>query len=239
MQVFLAIFSFLLGLAIGSFLNVLIYRLPRNLSIIKPGSRCPHCGTPIKPYDNIPIISYIILKGKCRHCGMPISPIYPIVEGITGILFLVLYLKFKFPLALKYMTLTALLIAISFIDAREKLIPDVLSIPWIGIGLLLTLILKDLPILQVVISTVASGFLFWVLRMSFTKILKREALGEGDILLIMLIASYSGLWGAYFSMLVGSFTAVLTHLLFPEKIKGEIPFGPFLSFGAIVGILTL
>ncbi|MEO0265513.1 MAG: prepilin peptidase [candidate division WOR-3 bacterium] len=234
-----ASFSFLFGLVIGSFLNVLIYRLPKNISLIKPGSHCPTCGMPIKFYDNIPIVSYLILKGKCRNCGARISPIYPLVEGITGFLFLIFYLKFRFPVSLKYMLLTSLLIPISFIDAKEKLIPDVLTIPWIGIGLLLTILFKDLPALQVLITTLVSGFLFWVLRFLFSRILKREALGEGDIILIMLISSYTGLWGAYLAMLLGSLTALLVHFLFPKKIKGEIPFGPFLSFGAIIGALTL
>ncbi len=234
-----ASFSFLFGLVIGSFLNVLIYRLPKNISLIKPGSHCPTCGMPIKFYDNIPIVSYLILKGKCRNCGDRISLIYPLVEGITGFLFLIFYLKFRFPVSLKYMLLTSLLIPISFIDAKEKLIPDVLTIPWIGIGLLLTILFKDLPALQVLITTLVSGFLFWVLRFLFSRILKREALGEGDIILIMLISSYTGLWGAYLAMLLGSLTALLVHFLFPEKIKGEIPFGPFLSFGAIIGALTL
>ncbi|MEO0246543.1 MAG: prepilin peptidase [candidate division WOR-3 bacterium] len=234
-----ASFSFLFGLVIGSFLNVLIYRLPKNISLIKPGSHCPTCGMPIKFYDNIPIVSYLILKGKCRNCGDRISLIYPLVEGITGFLFLISYLKFRFPVSLKYMLLTSLLIPISFIDAKEKLIPDVLTIPWIGIGLLLTILFKDLPALQVLITTLVSGFLFWVLRFLFSRILKREALGEGDIILIMLISSYTGLWGAYLAMLLGSLTALLVHFLFPEKIKGEIPFGPFLSFGAIIGALTL
>ncbi len=235
----IAFFSFLFGLVIGSFLNVLIYRLPKNISLIKPGSHCPTCGMPIKFYDNIPIVSYLILKGKCRNCGARISLIYPLVEGITGFLFLIFYLKFRFPVSLKYMLLTSLLIPISFIDAKEKLIPDVLTIPWIGIGLLLTILFKDLPALQVLITTLVSGFLFWVLRFLFSRILKREALGEGDIILIMLISSYTGLWGAYLAMLLGSLTALLVHFLFPEKIKGEIPFGPFLSFGAIIGALTL
>ncbi|MEO0286589.1 MAG: prepilin peptidase [candidate division WOR-3 bacterium] len=235
----IAFFSFLFGLVIGSFLNVLIYRLPKNISLIKPGSHCPTCGMSIKFYDNIPIVSYLILKGKCRNCGTRISPIYPLVEGITGFLFLIFYLKFRFPVSLKYMLLTSLLIPISFIDAKEKLIPDVLTIPWIAIGLLLTMLFKDLPALQVLITTLVSGFLFWALRFIFSRILKREALGEGDIILIMLISSYTGLWGAYLAMLLGSLTALLVHFLFPEKIKGEIPFGPFLSFGAIIGALTL
>ncbi|MEO0279228.1 MAG: prepilin peptidase, partial [candidate division WOR-3 bacterium] len=117
----IAFFSFLFGLVIGSFLNVLIYRLPKNISLIKPGSHCPTCGMPIKFYDNIPIVSYLILKGKCRNCGTRISPIYPLVEGISGFLFLIFYLKFRFPVGLKYMLLTSLLIPISFIDAKEKL----------------------------------------------------------------------------------------------------------------------
>lgn len=237
----MAIFFFFLGLVIGSFLNVIIYRLPQGISIVKPPSSCPVCKNKIKPYDNVPIISYIILKGKCRYCGAKISPVYPIVEGLTGILFLILYIKFKSNIfiAIKFMLLTSLLIANSFIDLKEKVVFDILTIPWIGVGLILTLILKDLPFLSVLLTTVIAGFLFWVLRVTFTKILKREALGEGDILLIMLISSFTGHIGAYFSMFLGSIFGIIAHLIFKNHLKEEIPFGPFLSLGALVGIILL
>ncbi len=237
----MAIFFFLLGLIIGSFLNVIIYRIPRGISIVKPPSSCPVCKNKIKPYDNIPIISYIILKGKCRYCGTKISPLYPIVEGLAGILFLILYIKFNTNvfIALKFMLLTSLLIANSFIDLKEKVVFDILTIPWIGVGLILSLILKDLPFLHVLLTTVISGFLFWLLRTIFTKILKREALGEGDIFLIMLISSFAGLKGAYFSMFLGSIFGIVAHLIFKNQREEEIPFGPFLSLGAFVGIMLL
>lgn len=241
-MILIPIVAFVVGTIVGSFLNVIIYRVPRGISVIKPSSRCPSCGTPIKSYDNIPILSYLILKGKCRVCGAKISPIYPIVESLTGIVFLLLYIKFhESPLvALKFMVLSSLLIAISFIDFREKAIPDALTIPWIGVGLAFTLLLKDLPILQVLLATVISGFFFWSLRLLFSKvILKREALGEGDIFLLMLIGSFGGFWGVYICLLVGSIVALLAHVAFPGKLQGEIPFGPFLSLGAFIGILTL
>ncbi|HOK23238.1 MAG TPA: prepilin peptidase [Candidatus Hydrothermia bacterium] len=241
-MVSLSIFFFILGTVVGSFLNVIIYRIPKGMSIVKPGSHCPNCGTPIRFYDNIPIISYIILKGKCRTCGSRISPVYPIVEGLTGLVFLSIFIKFHWsiPIVIKYLILSSLLIAISLIDFQEKVIPDILTIPWIGVGLLATLLIKDLPILQVLLSTVISGFFLWILRVIFSKlILKREALGEGDIFLIMLIGSFAGLWGVYLSLLLGSIIALVAHLIFPDKLKGEIPFGPFLSMGAFIGILTL
>ncbi|MDI6851130.1 MAG: prepilin peptidase [bacterium] len=240
-MILLGIFFFLIGLAVGSFLNVIIYRLPKGISIIKPPSHCPSCGTRIKFYDNIPLISFIILRGKCRYCGSKISPIYPVVEGLTGFAFLLVYLKFNFNIfiAIKFMIFTALLITISFIDLKEKVIFDSLTIPWIGIGLISTLFLKDIPFLNVFLTAVISGFLFWILRITFSKILKREAMGEGDILLIMLISSFTGFKGAYFSMLLGSIFALLAHIIFPNKIKDEIPFGPFLSLGAFIGIFTL
>jgi len=236
-----AIFFFLLGLVVGSFLNVVIYRIPKGLSIVYPPSHCPVCKKPIKFYDNIPILSYLLLKGRCRHCKSKISPIYPIVEGLTGILFLSIYLKFRphLLITLKYLIVTSLLIPISFIDFKEKIIPDSLTIPWIGIGWLFNIITKDLNFMQVFLTTLISGFIFGLLRLIFSKALRREALGEGDITLIMLISSFTGFWGAYLSMLIGSVTAILAHLVFPEKLKDEIPFGPFLSIGALVRILTI
>jgi len=240
-MILFGVFFFLVGLAIGSFLNVIIYRLPKGISIIKPPSHCPSCRGKIKFYDNIPLISFIMLRGKCRYCGAKISPIYPLVEGLTGIAFLLIYLKFNYNIftAIKFMILTALLVANSFIDLKEKVIFDSLTIPWIGVGLVSTLLLKDIPFLNVFLTTVISGFLFWILRVTFSKILKREAMGEGDILLIMLISSFTGFKGAYFSMLLGSIFGLLGHIFFPTKIRDEIPFGPFLSLGAFIGILTL
>ncbi len=138
MGILLHIFFFLLGSAIGSFLNVCIYRIPREKSIVNPPSACPGCEKPIRPYDNIPILSYIFLKGKCRDCGTKISIRYPLVELLTGIFFLLLYLKFGLTFELiVFMIFLALLIVISFIDLDFQIIPDILALAalcWIYSG---------------------------------------------------------------------------------------------------------
>src|SRR5271156_4844002 len=134
------IFAFLFGLIIGSFLNVCILRIPGGKSIVMPASACPKCGDPIRPYDNIPVLSYFILGGKCRGCKTRISPMYPLVELLTGLLFLACYLAFGLtPEALKWSVFSALLIVLVFTDLRERILPDVVNFTGLGFGLALSL----------------------------------------------------------------------------------------------------
>ena len=135
----LAIFA--LGLAFGSFLNVCIYRLPRDLSVIHPGSACPKCAQPIGFYDNVPVLSWLVLRGRCRYCKAPISPRYLVVELLTGALFLACYAYFGFTLAtLKYCVFGFLLLGLIFTDAETQLLPDKLTLPGLVIGLLFSLV---------------------------------------------------------------------------------------------------
>ncbi len=138
-EIFIAMIIFLTGLIIGSFSNVCIYRIPRNESLISPGSHCPQCSKPILFYDNIPLISYLLLKGKCRNCGQTIPVQYPLVELVTGLFYLALYLFYGLQIiSFVYMLLSTLLIIISFIDLKERIIPDVISLPFMVIGFLLS-----------------------------------------------------------------------------------------------------
>ena len=131
---------FLFGLALGSFLNVCIYRLPKGQSVIHPRSRCPHCGQPIAAYDNIPLISYLLLRGQCRACQAPISTLYPVVEGMTGLALALAYLQFGWTLgALKVAVLAAALIVLTFTDLRDRLLPDAVTYPGMGVGFLFAL----------------------------------------------------------------------------------------------------
>jgi leader peptidase (prepilin peptidase)/N-methyltransferase len=133
------VLAFVLGAVIGSFLNVCIFRLPAGQSIVSPASRCPRCATPVRHRDNIPIISYLLLRGRCRACHSPISPRYPAVEALTGLLFaLLLYRIGPFPVVAVYASFVAALIVISFIDLDHQIIPDIISLPGIAIGLVLS-----------------------------------------------------------------------------------------------------
>ena len=127
---------FLLGLAFGSFLNVCIHRLPRGLSVVQPGSACPVCKRPIRPYDNIPVLSWLILRGRCRHCGTSISPRYLAVELLTAVLFLACYLQFGLtPQTIKFCAFSFLILGLIFTDAEHKLLPDAMTLPGLALGL--------------------------------------------------------------------------------------------------------
>ena len=145
LQGMLTLISIIFGALIGSFLNVCIIRLPKEESIVWPGSHCPQCNTPIKFYDNIPLVSYFLLKGKCRHCHCAISFQYPLIEGITAITSLILFIKFGLSLSyLFYFLFVAALIVITVIDLYHQIIPDVISLPGIGVGLLGALIIPHI-----------------------------------------------------------------------------------------------
>ena len=139
----IGIFVFLFGLIIGSFLNVCILRIPGGKSIVMPASACPKCGAPIRPYDNIPVLSYLFLRGKCRSCQTPISKMYPLVELITGILFLACYIAFGLSVeTLKWAVFSAIMVVLVFTDLRERLLPDVVNFTGFALGLALSFFTK-------------------------------------------------------------------------------------------------
>src|SRR5271156_6828444 len=140
LELFIGIFVFLFGLIIGSFLNVCILRIPGGKSIVMPASACPKCAAPIRPYDNIPVLSYLVLGGKCRGCKTRISPMYPAVELLTGLLFLACYLAFGLTVeALKWAVFSAILVVLIFTDLRERLLPDAVNYTGLGLALVLSL----------------------------------------------------------------------------------------------------
>ena len=154
----LKVISIIFGGIVGSFLNVCIHRLPKGESIVLPGSHCPHCKNPIKYYDNLPLISYLLLKGKCRHCHEPISIQYPLVEGITALSSLLLFIKFG-PTwnYLFYFSFMGALIIITVIDLFHQIIPDVISLPGIGIGLLASFIIPQMTFFDSLVGIVLGG----------------------------------------------------------------------------------
>lgn len=238
MEILIVVFLFLLGMAFGSFFNVCIYRLPQKQSLI-PDSRCPQCDTPIKFYQNIPIFSYILLKGKCAHCGAKIHWHYFLVELITPLLFISLFFNFGFSfLLLKYIIFISAGIVIIFIDSFHKIIPDVISLPLLFIGLLFSLLpASDLKFVEAVIGTAFGFFLFWITSIAFDKLMKRESLGGGDIKLIAAIGSFLGIVGTIFTIIISSFSAIVLLLIIRHDKTKEFPFGPFLIFAAFCYIL--
>lgn len=250
---------FLFGLCLGSFINVCIYRLPRGLSIISPSSSCPFCGYKIPLYLNIPIISYLILSGKCKKCKTKIPLRYPIIELITGIVVLCLFLKVqKFTSSLFFLVLFfTVLIIISGIDFEHKIIPDVLSIGLVIVGVLYSpfniflnsksqiLKLNQMidKMLFCLISILLCVLTLVLLSLICNRLFKRESLGMGDIKLSCGISSFFGINGLLLCLFFGSFigTVVSLILISLKKLKfGEyIPFAPFLSLGAFLYFMFL
>lgn len=231
-------FVFVFGAVIGSFLNVCIYRLPEQQSIAKPLSQCPHCHHPIRFYDNIPLISYLILKGKCRDCGEKISWRYPLVELITAILALLLFAKFYLTLNfLVFFIFTAVLIVITFIDLDHQIIPDLLTLPGIPIFFLLAVFAVGVPWTEAAIGLLIGGGVLFTIALGYEVITKREGMGGGDIKLLAMIGGFLGwkslIFVLLFSSLLGAVIGIALVLIKKEDMKYAVPFGPFLSAAAV------
>ena len=237
----LEVFSFLLGAMIGSFLNVCICRIPKGESIVFPGSHCPHCQHPIPFYDNIPVLSYLWIKGKCRSCHHAISLQYPIVEAVTAISSLLLFLNFGLSWSyLIYFVFTAALIVITVIDLYHQIIPDVISLPGIGAGLLVSLVHPQITFFNSLFGVLLGGGSLFLVATVYQWLFKREGMGGGDVKLLAMIGAFLG-WKAVIltillSSLIGSVTGVVLMLIKGKDFKYAIPFGPFLSLGAILSL---
>ncbi len=228
---------FLLSIIIGSFLNVVIYRLPDNKSIVSPPSHCPECGTRLKPFDLVPILSFILSRGKCRFCKVKISWQYPFVELLTGILFLAIYLKFGIGSnSIVLMLLASLLIVISFIDLRYKKIPNVITYPGMIIALLIALIFNRISFISSLLGLIIPGGSILLIALIFKK-----GLGMGDVKLLAMIGAFIGwqytLLGLFFGSLIGLIISVI--LIIYDKIgrNTQIPFGPYISLGTLITLI--
>jgi leader peptidase (prepilin peptidase)/N-methyltransferase len=241
-NIVLYIMVFIFGSIVGSFLNVCIYRIPRNLSVITPSSRCPSCNSPIMPWDNIPLISYIFLGGRCRKCRSKISLRYPLVEFLNASLYVLVLWRFGFMWhSLVYFVFCSALVVIFFIDLDFQIIPDRITLPGIVIGLITGSFLLPDPFLRYsflgykasVIGFFIGGGLFYAVA-----ILSRGGMGGGDIKMMAMVGALMGWKGALLTTFLGSLTgAVIGIFLMVFKGKGrktKIPFGPFLALGAII-----
>ena len=242
-ELFVQIFVFIFAAVIGSFLNVCICRIPLGLSIVHPPSNCPACHTKIRGYDNIPILSYLILRGRCRECRATISIRYPFVEFLSAVLALMLFEKFGLGADFFVFTIfTFALVVITFIDFDHKIIPDRISLPGIPLGFLASLLLTRITYLDSLIGLVAGGgFLFFV-ALFYSLLFKKEGMGGGDIKLLAMIGAFVGWQGVifvvFFSSLVGSIAGILYIVLSGKGSRSPIPFGPFLALGAYAYLLV-
>lgn len=241
MQLLLGVFVTLVGLAIGSFVNVCIYRLPRDMSLLYPPSHCPNCGNRIKFYDNIPIVSYIILRGRCRYCKVRIPFRYFLVEFLTGILFLLTYLRFGLTLeSLRILIFITFAECIAFIDAEHMLVPDKITFPAIVAGILLALYPGGFSFVTGIIGAAFGGIVMVLFRIGGKMIFNREALGDGDVVIMIMVGIFTGPLGVFVSILLGSLIGSIIGIFLILKNKTDIlPFGPFLIFGSYIYIYII
>ncbi|MEE8185284.1 MAG: prepilin peptidase [Thermodesulfobacteriota bacterium] len=233
------IFLFAFGAITGSFLNVCIYRIPLKKSIIFPPSSCPKCKKHIPFYDNIPIISYILLHGRCRYCNARIPLNYLIIEVVTALVAVSLFIVFGLTLeALVYYILLSALIVITLIDLEHKIIPDVISLPGIAVGFAVSFFLPVPGVKNSLIGMVAGGGVLFVVAYGYYMITGREGMGGGDIKLLAMIGAFLGWRGILVTLFVGSFVGAIIGGVFMilkgRDTKYAIPFGPFLSLGATI-----
>jgi leader peptidase (prepilin peptidase) / N-methyltransferase len=256
----IAVFVFAFGLIIGSFLNVCISRLPHGKSVVRPASRCPNCQALIKPYDNIPVLSYLLLGGKCRNCKTRISPIYPAVELITALLFLFCFFVFGVSLsAAKWAAFSAILVILVFTDWRERLLPNTVNFTGLAIGLLFSFFVPlsdgaalwlsnrifDFPPPSPVLSFVDAAFggivgagILWLVGEGYFRLRGREGMGFGDVKMMLMVGAFLGLRRTILTILVGSVLGALlgaTFILLSRKGSDyELPFGSFLGIAALL-----
>ncbi|MBI4573762.1 MAG: prepilin peptidase [candidate division NC10 bacterium] len=230
-----------LGLVVGSFLNVVIYRLPKEESLVVPRSHCPACQAPIRVIDNIPIVSFLLLRGRCRACGHPIAWRYPLVEGLTGLLFAMAVAHFGATLHAAFLlTFLCGLVVVSFIDLDHQVIPNIITLPGIPLGLVSGLLLGQPSVLDRLIGALAgAGFLYLVLFYGGV-LYGQEAMGEGDLNLVAMVGAFLGWKAVVITILVGCLvgSAVGLSLIALRRLsrRQHIPFGPFLSLGAAVAL---
>lgn len=238
----LYIIVFALGAVIGSFLNVCIYRMPRDMSVIVPSSRCPSCNNPIRPWDNIPFVSYVLLRGICRHCGEKISFRYFLVEAMSAFLYVAVLWRFGPGWdAVLYAVLCSALIVITFIDLDFQIIPDRITLVGIPVGLVAgSLILPDpfmrfsaLGFKSSLIGFLVGGGLFYLIA-----VVSKGGMGGGDIKMMAMVGGLMGWKSVLLIMFLGSLSgSVIGIFLMLYKGKGrksKIPFGPFLALGTVI-----
>jgi leader peptidase (prepilin peptidase)/N-methyltransferase len=252
---------FIFGLIIGSFLNVVIYRLPLDESVVFPGSHCPACNASIQAYDNIPVFSYIALGGKCRSCRVRISPIYPAVELLVGLLYLLLYFKDGLSLLLLADTVfVSLIVPLVFIDLHHKILPNAITYPGFPSMVLLRLLTTDSEIVRSklwaadlvqspewavaltgsLLGAAVGGGSLWLIREAYYRLRHVEGMGLGDVKMMLMVGAYLG-WSItiltiFVASLLGSIIGLMLIWLRGGTMKMEIPFGVFLGPSSIIAL---
>lgn len=231
--------AFILGACVGSFLNVCIYRIPANASIVHPGSRCPRCQTMIPFYDNIPIISYLLLMGRCRACRTRIAVRYPLIELLTGLFAVACSVVFG-PTwhGVVVFAFIATLTVITFIDLDHRIIPDIISLPGIPLFFLASLLIPESSWQSNALGILVGGGSLFVVAWGYQMLTGREGMGGGDIKLLAMIGALVGWRGILFTLFaasaIGTLVGIVAMVRTKQGMRLAIPFGPFLSAGALI-----
>jgi leader peptidase (prepilin peptidase)/N-methyltransferase len=231
-----------LGLAVGSFLNVCIHRLPRQESLAWPASRCPKCSSPLGWYDNIPLLSYVVLGGRCRRCGARIPVMYPLVELVTGVVCVAAYFLFgPSPLLGARLLFACSMIVLFVIDLQHRILPNIITVPGIVVGFLFSLFLPP-GWISSLIGIIAGGGVLLLMAEMYYRLRKEEGLGMGDVKMLAMIGAFLGwklmLVTLVLSSFLGSFIGIAMIVLKKGDMKYALPFGTFLAIGAIVASVS-
>lgn len=240
-DIFIYVTVGMFGAAIGSFLNVCIYRLPKHESVVRPSSRCPACEKKIAPYDNVPILSFLWLRGRCRACRAPISLRYPLVEAANGFGYVGIVWRFglDWPL-LAYAAFFSALLVVTFIDLDHQIIPDRITLPGIPLGILCAATVLPIGVVASVLGVLLGGGLLWFMAWLSPYLFGKEGMGGGDIKLLAMVGAFLGWEPVLLTVLVGASVGAVTglSLIALNRIRRDqyLPFGPFLALGAIVAM---
>lgn len=242
LQVF-SVWSFLLGLALGSFYNVCIVRYLKGQSVVTPGSHCPKCGHKLSWWENIPLLSYLMLLGRCRGCRTAISPRYPFVELISGLW--ALGLAFRFGPSWDFLVLLILgggLIVMTFIDLEIYILPDIINLPMAALGIPAAIFLMYLPWQESLIGAAVGSGLFLLIQQFYARVRKIDALGTGDVKLMLTIGGVLGWKALPLTILMSAVFALFGSIYYMRKNPGDgmrtmLPFGPFLALGFMIHAL--
>jgi leader peptidase (prepilin peptidase)/N-methyltransferase len=232
------------GLIFGSFFNVVIYRLPRGLNLSRPPSACPGCDARIKPYDNVPVLSYLVLGGRCRRCGMRISPIYPVVEALTAVGFVLVYLDAGRIVGLEFIAgcvFTGALVVLGVIDAYHQILPDAVTMPGLVLALAYSFFREDLNFRSALLGAVVGGGFLMVVYGAYRLIRRKEGLGMGDVTMMLMVGAYLGpmrtLFVLILASLLGAAVGVFLIVRRGKDFQFALPFGTFLAPSAFVAML--
>ena len=231
-----------LGLIVGSFLNVCIHRIPRKESLLYPPSRCPGCGVSLRWFDNVPVLGYAWLRGRCRACRAPISPRYPVVELVTMAVFVLHYGVFGWSALLAARLVFACALIVLFaIDLEHHLLPNVITLPGIAVGLIFSLFLPPF-IVDALIGALVGGGVLWLIGEAYYRFSGQEGMGGGDVKMLAMVGAFLG-WQAVVLTLVlssvaGSLTGVLLIVTRRGGLKHELPYGTFLALAALAASLV-